>query len=61
MAGSEWEWTSGAPDIAQPKQGAVRGAGWVDFGMYLSSANRGFTPVGARYSTYGVRLCADAR
>jgi formylglycine-generating enzyme required for sulfatase activity len=60
LTGSEWEWISGVPDIAQPKQGAMRGGAFGDFGVYLAIPNRGPSSTGERYGTHGLRICADA-
>ena len=61
LSGSEWEWTSGPGDVAQPAQGVVRGAGWLEFGLYLAISNRAMEGSGLRSYHYGLRVCASAR
>ena len=61
LTGGEWEWTSGSPDIARPKQGTRRGSAWAEGGMELQISNRAPTSARARLFSYGLRVCADAR
>jgi formylglycine-generating enzyme required for sulfatase activity len=61
MTGNEWEWTSRPADVAAPKLGVTRGAGFDDYGMYLSLTNRGVLSVSSRYLRFGLRVCANAK
>jgi formylglycine-generating enzyme required for sulfatase activity len=59
MTGNVWEWVGTPADISQPRVGIIRGAAWVDQGLYLTLANRGLLAGAHRSRSYGVRLCAD--
>jgi hypothetical protein len=61
MSGSEWEWTSRPADVAHPDEAVARGAGWFDFGMWVSIPNRGIVGASLRSTSYGLRVCADAK
>jgi formylglycine-generating enzyme required for sulfatase activity len=59
VSGNVWEWTSSTPDVAQPRVGVIRGAGWNDRGLYLALPNRGLLAGSHRSRLYGLRICAD--
>jgi formylglycine-generating enzyme required for sulfatase activity len=61
LTGSQCEWIAGADDIARPTQGIGRGAGWLDFSLFLAISNRALLGIGFRTTNQGLRVCADVR
>ncbi len=61
LAGSEWEWTAGPADVAQPAQGVTRGGGYVESGAILLISGLGTMGPSDRVLGVGLRVCAGLK
>jgi formylglycine-generating enzyme required for sulfatase activity len=59
MVGSQWEWTSGVADAAEPQVAVNRGGGYRDEGLAVVLSNRELMGAARRHPPIGMRVCAD--